>query len=336
MMKPISIALAALAIVVVPACSGGEGGGPGKTEANKLAQLDPPEARNRIMENGYQPDQQGFRESVDYLDADTAALFIAAGYDANAMADALSYPANRAGAYEEPKLPANLNANFADPAYRSILATMFENGFAPSEPLQAGTTTSLTAEALRLSDQDFIDFLDKHGADWNAKPGCYQHNPRCKNPGTMAGWLFYAPTATKAWTLEDALAAYGRLQTLTSDDADTSDETSADPYLMAAIAYHKFLWSADNAEVDTIWQAAGSPRVILPYGKSVEKEAQNNTPLKPTGNPDWDKNDKALRGLSNMGKQNRQRRYLLDQVFGCIADNGGDYYACLENPPAED
>ncbi|WP_084398797.1 hypothetical protein [Henriciella aquimarina] len=332
----ISAACAALVLAVIPACSGGEGGG--NSGASKLAQLDPPEARQRLMENGYMIDQNGFREAVDYLDADTAALFIAMGFDTNAMADALSYPVNRMQTYDEAKLRAHLEANLGEPAYRAILATMFENGMPPSETLEAPYTTSLTAEALRLGDEDFIGFLGKHDADWNAKPGCYQHHPRCKNHGTMAGWLFYIP-ATRSWTLEESLDAYERLQGLTGDEEagdDTTGETSADPYLMAAIAYHKFLWSADNADVDALWQEVGSPRPIMPYGQTVEEEAQNNTPLKSSGNPDWDKNSKALRGLSNSGKMSSQRRYLNNEVFGCIADNGGDYYACLENPPAED
>lgn len=333
-------AMAALTIILVPACSGGSdaGGGPAKSAASKLAKLEPPEARQKLMESGYTLDQNGFREAVDFLDANGVALFIAAGFDPNAMADALSYPVNRTQAYEESKLPAQLETNYADPAYRAILSTMFENGFSPSEPLRAPYTTSLTADALRLGDEDFIDFLGKHSADWNAKPGCYQHNPRCKNPGSMAGWLFYIP-ATRSWTLEESLDAYERLQSLTGEEgaADhTTGETSADPYLMAAIAFHKFLWSADNADVDTLWQAVGSPRPILPYGTKVGDEAQNNKPIEPTGNPDWDKNSKALRGLSNSGKMSSQRSYLLDKVFPCIAENGDDYYACLESPPAED
>lgn len=328
----ITTAITMMAIATFAACSGGEG-----TSSSKLAKLDPPEARQKLMESGYSLDQQGFREAVDYLDPDGVALFIAAGYDANAMADALSYPVNRMQNYDEAKLPGHLEANLAEPGYRAILATMFDNGFTPSEPLRAPYTTSLTAEALRLGDEDFIDFLGKHGADWTAKPGCYQHNPRCKNPGSMAGWLFYVPTATKTWTLESALDAYGRLEGLQGEtDDESTDDASADPYLMAAIAYHKFLWSADNADVDALWQAVGSPRPILPYGTKVEDEAQNNTPLKSSGNPEWDKNSKALRGLSNSGKMSSQRSYLNDEVFGCIADNGGDYYACLENPPAED
>lgn len=331
----ISAACAALVIAVIPACSGGEGGG--SSGANKLAQLDPPEARQRLMESGYTLDQNGFREAVDFLDPDAVALFIAAGFDTNAMADALSYPVNRAQAYEESKLPGQLEANYADPAYREILSTMFQNGMPPSEPLNAGYTSSLTAEGLRLGDQGFIDLLTENGADWNAKPGCYQHHPRCKNAGTMAGWLFYIP-ATRSWELESSLEAYERLQGLTDDESagdDTAGETSADPYLMAAIAYHKFLWSADNADVDALWQEVGSPRPIMPYGQRIDEEAQNNTPLESSGNPDWDKNSQALRGLSNSGKMSRQRSYLNDKVFRCIADNGGDYYACLENPPAE-
>jgi len=322
MNRYIMAALAALAILVVPACSGGsnEGAGSSKSAASKLLQLDPPEARQKLMEAGYTLDQNGFREAVDFLDADSVGLFIAAGFDSNAMADALSYPVNRAQAYEESKLPAQLENYYADPAYRSILATMFEGGLSPNEPLSGfGYTTSLFAESLRIGDQEFIDFLRGYEADWSTKPGCYQHNPRCKNPGTMAGWLFYIPGRTKSWSLEAAFDAYERLIAL--GVAEPADGDNSDPYLMASIAFNKFLWELDNPDVDALWQAVGSPRIILPYGTSVEDEARDSDP------------DRAM---GSRGSRLLQREYLLDQVFPCIADNGGDYYACLESPPEED
>jgi len=315
-------AMAALTIMLVPACSGGSdaGGGAAKSAASKLAKLEPPEARQKLMESGYTLDQNGFREAVDFLDADAVALFIAAGFDTNAMADALSYPVNRAQAYEESKLPAQLETNYADPAYRAILSTMFENGFSPTEPLSGyGYTTTLFVESLRIGDEDFIEFLRGYEADWTTKPGCYQHNPRCKNPGSTAGWLFYIPGRTKSWSLDAAFDAYERLKALGL--AEPASGEDSDPYLMASITFNKFLWELDNPDVDALWQAVGSPRIILPYGTSVEDEARDSDP------------DRAM---GSSGSRLMQREYLLDKVFPCIAENGDDYYACLESPPAED
>ena len=333
MKKLVSAVLAAFLLAAVPACSAGDDAGGsnsvsgetgGKTAAkmpkkNKLAELSPAEARQQLMERGYTLDQNGFREAVDFLDPDAAALFVALGFDVNAMADALSYPVNRAGAYEESKLPGHLEANLSDPAYRAILATMFQHGFSPTEPVRGeASTTSLFAESLRIGDDDFISFLRGFDADWVTKPGCYQHNPRCRNEGTLDGWLFYIPDREPSWDVDTALAAYARLTDLGMAQPVAGEDS--DPYLMASLAFQKFLWVPDNAEVDALWQQVGSPRIILPYGTSVEDEARSADP------------DKAMFAS---GARSGQRKYLLDKVFNCIADNGDDYWACLESPPAE-
>lgn len=322
MKKLVSAALAAIILAAVPACSGGKDAGNGGAAApkeNKLAKVEPAEARQQLMERGYQIDQNGFRETVDFLDPDGAALFIAAGFDINAMADALSYPVNRAGAYEESKLPAHLEANLADESYRAILAAMFQNGFTPTEPVRAeASTTSLFAESLRIGDDDFISFLRAFEADWSAKPGCYQHDPDCRNPGTLDGWLFYIPDREPSWDIDKAIAAYGRLKDLGL--AKPLAGEASDPYLMASLAFQKFLWARDHAEIDALWQEAGSPRIILPYGTDVEDEARSADPEK---------------AMFYSGARSRQRSYLIDKVYPCIADNGDDYWACLETPPAE-
>ncbi|MCK5747225.1 MAG: hypothetical protein KAH44_13470, partial [Oricola sp.] len=256
MKKLVSAVLAALMLAAVPACSAGDDTGGsnsvsgetgGKTAAktpkeNKLAELSPAEARQQLMERGYTLDQNGFREAVDFLDPDAVALFVALGFDVNAMADALSYPVNRAGAYEESKLPGHLEANLADPAYRAILATLFQNGFSPMEPVRAeASTTSLFAESLRIGDDDFISFLRGFDADWVTKPGCYQHNPRCRNEGTLDGWLFYIPDREPSWDVDTALAAYARLTDLGMAQPVAGEDS--DPYLMASLAFQKFLWA---------------------------------------------------------------------------------------------
>ena len=322
----LTAALAALALVALPACSGGDGNsGAGKSAASKLAKLEPAEARQKLMESGYPINQSGFRQAVDYLDADAVGLFIAAGFDTNAMADALSWPVEGTQRYHNPKFPAQLETSYTAPSYRTILATMFENGLTPNEPIfsigaskfASRYTSSVFAEALRIGDDDFISFLRTFESDWDTRPGCYQHNPRCRNTGTMSGWLFYAPVRTEVWSLEAAFDAYERLKAL--GIAQPAAGEDSDPYLMAVIAYRKHLWSRDNADVDALWQAAGSPRPVLPYGTSIEEAARKADP------------DKVM--FTATGSQGA---YLVDKVFPCIADNGGDYYACLESPPEED
>ena len=320
-------ALTALSLALVSACSAG-----GDTASNKLAELEPAEARQRLMESGYAIDQNGFRQAVDYLDADAVALYVAVGMGPDAMADALSWPVEGVSQYHNPKFPGQLEESYDNPAYRSILATMFENGISPNEPLlgigpsrfASRYTTSLFAESLRLGDEELISFLREFEADWDAKPGCYQHNPRCRNPGTMAAWLFYIPGRTEVWTLESSLAAYERLQALgadtPSDSAEDAGAASEDPYLMAALAYHKTYWSPENAQIDAMWQDVGSPRIIVPYGTDIAAEKRASDP------------DQA-RFAS--GRVATQKKYLLDKVFPCIADNDEDYYACLESPPAD-
>ena len=324
----ISAALAALVFAVVPACSGGDGGsgggGSSKVKANKLAQLDPAEARQRIMQTGYPVNADGLRTAVDYLDADSVALFIAAGLNVDDMAGALSWPVEGTQRYHNPKFPAQLENYIDDPSYRSILATMFDAGLTPNDALvgigpsqyASRYTTSLFAESLRIGNEDFINFLRSYNSDWNEKPGCYQKQTGCDNPGSLASFLFYAGTRTELWPLDTALQAYDRFRALGIEPVSSGED--ADPYLMAVLAYQKHFWSPDSPEIDALWQEVGSPRPILPYGKSIEEEARLTNP------------DKVMFTI-----EGSQREYLTDKVFPCIAANGDDYYACLESPPAE-
>tara|TARA_B100001179_G_scaffold168971_1_gene124703 strand:+ start:754 stop:1755 length:1002 start_codon:yes stop_codon:yes gene_type:complete len=321
-------------MMALAACSGGS-----------TADMDPAEARAKLTEQGLAVTQDGLRGAVDMNDADAVGMYVATGFDRADLIDALSYAPTVPGDSNNPKLPGPIEANYADPAYRDMLQVMFDAGVSPSDTLFANDNqgrgfsnfnTSLIAEALRIGDQDFLDFLAKQDADWTAPPRCYGDNPRCAKLGTLSSWLFYIPTkAGNVWSMDDSIAALKKLREmgLGYDDAQAQGEGQAagdwaDPYLKAILAYHHTLWSPDDARIAALWREAGSPQPILAEGWDIEAEKQG---------PADARRDRAMEKWDNLGdltRKGRQRTYLREAVYACLAERG--YEACRANPPAVD
>lgn len=309
----IGFAVAAVLVAVLSACS-----------EQKLSEIDPQEARKQLTETGYEINQNGFRQAVDRLDVTAAQMFIAAGFDINAMADALAYPVEGNSRYHQPKMPAFLAEHYQDDSFRKILISMFENGFSPAEPVFAYDgggafpyyTTNLMAEALRLGDGEFVSFLRGYDADFSVSPGCFQRRPDCSVSGSLAGWMFYMPRRNlknDIWSLGEALAAYRMMeeQGLLATTQEMDGESRKDPYLAASIAYQKFFWAPDNVQVDALWQQLGKPRPILPYGMR------------------WKMADPKER--RNIAGSRDFQDYLVKKAFPCL--DSRDYVDCVESPP---
>ena len=310
----IGLAASTILLATLSACSDQE-----------LTKVEPQDARKRLTETGYSIDQEGFRQAVDGLDAAAAQMFIAAGFNVDAMADAITYPVKGTSRYHQPKLPLFLEDFYRDDSFREILVAMFDNGFSPTEPILgfAGGgmfpyyTTNLMAEALRLGDEEFIGFLREYGGDFNVSPGCFQHRPDCSVHGSLAGWIFHVPQRNLQngiWSLDDAIAAYGLMKAngLLAATPASDGASDHDPFLMASIAYQKFFWAPNDAQIDALWQEVGKPRPILPYGMR------------------WKMTDPAER--NNIAGSKDFRDYLVEKAFPCLEVN--DYVACVEAPPA--
>ncbi|MBX3491944.1 MAG: hypothetical protein KF899_03235 [Parvibaculum sp.] len=288
---------------------------------DSAANVDPTEARSRLVAAGYNIDQEGFRHAVDLLDATSVELFIAAGFNVNAMSDALSYPVRGQARYHYQKMPRFLEDNIGNESFRKIVRAMLDNGLKPTDALSAydGSsrglpfyTTSLWAESLRLGDDDFIKLLRKYDGDWLAMPNCYQKRPDCRHLGSLAGWIFLMPgrrLGNNIWDIDDALAAYNRLEQMQLLNVAETEE--ADRFLMASIAYQRFLWTENRPEIEAIWKKVGSPRPIMPFGKRSEL-------TQPA----------VMEKIREYGRYND---YLRDKVFPCLADN--TYAVCAETPP---
>ena len=332
-MKSMIGSLAAGAMLALAACSGGS-----------TADMDPAEAREKLTGQGLAVTQEGLRGAVDMNDADAVGMYIATGFDAAELRDALSYAPTIPGDSNNPKLPGPIEAGAGDPAYHAMLQVMFDAGVTPSDTLFANDgqgrgfsnfNTSLIAEALRIGNEDFIDFLARQDADWTAPPRCYGDNPQCEKLGTLSSWLFYIPMkAGRVWTIDDSFAALDRLRTrklgydAAPDDDRGGDGAWADPYLKAILAYHHALWNPEDARIAALWREAGSPEPILAEGWEVASQRQQPIDQsKSKGLRAWDE-------LANSGRMGRQIDYLRNDVYRCLA--AGTYEACVANPPHPD